>query len=117
MRRMRERRDVRIGNILLKELIGTRLRVIKHTDPGLSGREGVIIDETMGTFLIDENGSRRIVPKKGGRFRLWDTEDPSSAVDVDGKEILFRPEDRNKKLERKKPPKKKKIPDINKNSS
>jgi ribonuclease P protein subunit POP4 len=107
---MKERRNARIGNILLRELIGTRIRVLDHTDPGLSGREGVILDETMGTFLIDEQGSKRTIPKKGGRFRLWDPEDDSAAVDVCGKEILFRPEDRNKKLERKKLPRKKRSP-------
>ncbi len=114
---MKERRNARIGNILLKELIGTRMRVLEHTDPGLSGREGVIIDETMGTFLIDEEGSRRIISKKGGRFRLWDPDDSSAAVDVCGGEILFRPEDRNKKLERRKLPKKKTIPGMKKDSS
>jgi ribonuclease P protein subunit POP4 len=88
-------------NILMLELIGARLRVVQHTDPGLSDREGIVLDETMKTFLIDEDGKRTIVPKKGGRFSLASMKSGGQPILVDGSDIQFRPEDRNKKMERK----------------
>jgi ribonuclease P protein subunit POP4 len=98
---MNEKGPGKIRNILLLELIGTQLRVLQHTDPGLIGREGIVLDETKGTFLLENNGRRSVVPKNGGRFRFTDLRGESLTIEIDGSDILFRPEDRIKKLDKK----------------
>ncbi len=105
---MNEKGPGKVRNILLLELIGTQLRVLHHTDPGLIGREGIVLDETKGTFLLDNDGKRSVVPKKGGRFRLTGLESDLRSIEIDGSDILYRPEDRNKKLDKKENYRKKK---------
>jgi RNase P/RNase MRP subunit p29 len=101
---MKTRGPEKSGNLLMKELIGTRITILEHPDTGLAGMEGVVLDETMGMFLVDDGEKRKKVPKKGGRFVFEDISDSSVKVTVLGADIQYRPEDRNKKLERKRSP-------------
>ena len=76
------------------ELIGLRVRVAESEDPTLSGREGVVIDETKKTLVL-EDGKRRIKLIKDQtrlEFALG-----GKVVEVDGKVLVGRPEDRIKK--------------------
>jgi ribonuclease P protein subunit POP4 len=78
----------------MHELVGLRLRVVQASDGGMVGMEGIVIDETRETLVIDGD-RRRIIPKRGNAFEFT-LEDGSTAV-IDGDAIAFRPEDRIKR--------------------
>ena len=88
--------------ILMGELIGTKVEIIKSTRRELIGTYGDIVDETMNTFTIKcKAGGREneiVIPKKFCVFRFHRK---NEYVDVDGKRLMFRPEDRIKKYWRK----------------
>ena len=92
-------------NVYLMEFAGTRIEVLDHTDPTLIGVKGVVIRETMGTFVIRMEGKEKMVQKKGGIFKVDAGDgkglDPAMVL---GDDIIYRPVDRTKKCERKKPP-------------
>lgn len=88
-----------IKNIIYHELIGLNIIILSHSDRGLIGRRGIIIDESANTLkILDENGREVIVPKLYGVFRIMIPED--SHIDIDGSIIIGRPEDRLKKIKR-----------------
>ena len=78
-------------NNMKGEFIGQRARIIECTDPSLAGVEGIIIDETRNTFLIDANGKEKMVAKDIAKFEI-------NGDVIDGKRIKYRPEDRIKKV-------------------
>ncbi len=81
--------------LLMGELIGKKVRVIKSPDKSLIGKEGKIIDETMKLLIIEEeNGEIKKINKKHNTFMI-------EGVTIKGEEILFRPEERIKKYWRK----------------
>ncbi|MEM7813389.1 MAG: ribonuclease P protein subunit [Candidatus Aenigmatarchaeota archaeon] len=81
-------------NIVQHELIGLRCRVVAARNAAQVGISGVIRDETMKTLVI---GAKR-VEKEGSTFRVWLD---GKAVDIEGRTILARPEDRIKKMAKK----------------
>lgn len=85
-------RDAR--NLARHELIGLRVRVVKHPDPSLAGCEGVVLDETRNTLSLSSGGKARVVQKKGSTFEF---ELDGRKVTIEGVEISHRPEDRTKK--------------------
>lgn len=81
-------------NIVLAELIGLRAKVVKCLDKKQIGLEGLIVDETKNTLLLEtERGVKRIV-KATATFRLYAG---NRAFTVDGQEINFRPHERIEK--------------------
>jgi RNase P/RNase MRP subunit p29 len=90
-------------NVNIRELIGLRLEVVSHPDPTVVGAGGTVIDETRGTFLIKEGMKERRITKKGAVFELTvkGSKGPRK-VQLHGNELLMRPVDRTKKLERRK---------------
>lgn len=93
-----------VRNVHMLELIGKMVVVVRHDDPSLTGIEGSILDETMKMFLVEFNGKRRMIPKRNGEFRInIEKEGTLSSVTVMGNDILFRPVDRTKRCERKRP--------------
>ena len=83
-------------NIKYHELIGLRVRVVSHSDPTLCGIEGVVVDETRNTLVIEVGGRRKRVLKLYGVFEF--TLPNGKKVYLDGSEILGRPEDRLKRV-------------------
>jgi len=77
-------------NLHRHELIGLEVEVTGRS--GLSGLTGKIVDETRNTFLVESKDGVKTVPKKGNHFRF-----PKYETDLDGEQILARPEDRIKK--------------------
>jgi len=75
------------------EFIGVEASVVRSTDPSLVGVRGLVVDETRNTFVLDAGGREKRVPKQGTRFRF----NLQGGVELEGEEILFRPEDRIKK--------------------
>ncbi len=81
-------------NIVLNELIGLKVKVLRSLDKKQSGIKGVVVDETKNTLLIEtENGRKRVV-KKISVFRFYPGR---KSYRVDGNEINFRPQDRIEK--------------------
>jgi ribonuclease P protein subunit POP4 len=84
-------------NILFHELIGLRVKVIQYTDPTVVGVEGIIVDETQKTFIIEKSDGKRIrVFKENGVFELKIP--GASPVVVRGEKLFGRPWDRLKKV-------------------
>ena len=80
-------------NLRKHELIGLEVAIVGSPDPSLVGVRGLIVDETRNTIVVESAGREKRVPKQGTRFRF----DVQGGLEVDGVEILFRPEDRVKK--------------------
>ena len=77
------------------ELIGKQARIIKSTSKEMIGKKGKIIDETLKTIIIqDDKKQVKTIPKKGTTFKIEEKE-------VNGNEIMHRPEERIKKNWRK----------------
>ena len=83
-------------NLLRHELLSLKVKVKSSTDPTLVGVKGIVIDETYNTIKIEtSNGKEKTLPKKNCVFVF--TLPNKSKVEVDGKLLLGRPEDRIKK--------------------
>jgi len=80
-------------NLRKHELIGLRVEVLNATDPSQAHIQGLVVDETRNTLVVEIQGAEKRIPKQGSRFRF----DVQGGVEVDGEEIRFRPEDRVKK--------------------
>jgi ribonuclease P protein subunit POP4 len=113
------------ADVARSELIGLRVTVASR-HPGWDGLEGLVVDETKHTLVVERTSrSEAVVPKSGQRFSFLvgnegfvvrdgvgrhagsttGVVDPgaqrragSATVVVDGDEIMFRPEDRTKKV-------------------
>lgn len=80
-------------NLLGHEIMGLGVEVMKSTDKGKEGATGRVIDETRNTITIETGGKEKVIPKKEVwlRFRL-----PGGNADVNGPDLVARPEDRTK---------------------
>lgn len=81
-------------NVLQHELIGLEGEVISSTNRSQVGIKGEVIDETMNTVSIRSGKGIKKIQKRGSLFRLTLGK---LKVEVDGNELLSRPEDRIKK--------------------
>jgi len=75
------------------ELIGLQVEVVMAADPSHVGVRGRVVDETMKTLIIEQEGKEKMIQKKGTVFRF----DTRGGVEVTGEDILFRPEERIKR--------------------
>lgn len=83
-------------NIVYHELIGLKVKVVQYTDPTLKGVEGIVVDETMKTILIEKNSGKRIrVFKANGVFEFFLP--GGSSIVIRGDMLVGRPWDRLKK--------------------
>jgi len=85
-------------NILSHEIIGLEAKVSKSSDENKAGLEGKVVDETMNTLIIESDGVEKIVPKQESEFEFKLGKETAK---VDGKKILYKPEQRVKVLWRK----------------
>ena len=81
--------------ILMGELIGKQMHITKSVRKELLNTKGLVIDETMNTFIIEKGKRQLTIPKKLCSFTFDGSEE------VNGKLLNFRPEDRIKKYWRK----------------
>ncbi|HSQ01906.1 MAG TPA: ribonuclease P protein component 1 [Methanobacterium sp.] len=87
-------------NIFRHELVGLHVEVVKSSHEGFTGIKGVVVDETKNTIKVEDvKGCEKIIPKNVATFRL--TLPDNAVVEVDGRIIVARPEDRIKKKFRK----------------
>lgn len=83
-------------NLVRHELINLEVKIVKSTDPTQKGLKGRIIDETYNTFKIEtKDGKEKIIPKANSVFIF--TLPNKTKVEVEGKLLISRPEDRIKK--------------------
>ncbi len=82
-------------NLVRHELIGLLVKIEKSTDPSQKGLHGVVIDETYSTLRIEAKGKEKTIPK--GNCIFISTLPDKTKVQVDGRLLVSRPEDRIKK--------------------
>ncbi|MEM3715988.1 MAG: ribonuclease P protein subunit [Candidatus Bathyarchaeia archaeon] len=84
-------------HILQDEFIGLDVKVVKSTNPYYVGLRGKVIDETKNTFrILCKNKEEKILIKENCVFHF--TLPDKTVVEIDGKVLIGRPEDRVKKL-------------------
>jgi len=81
--------------IIQDEFIGLKVKVVNSTHKGYVGIEGKIIDETKNMFVILYKGKKKMIPKSISVFHFYFPD--GTIVEVDGKLLVGRPEDRIKK--------------------
>jgi ribonuclease P protein subunit POP4 len=82
-------------NIIRCEFIGTEAKVAKSKHQGYVGISGKVTDETRNTFVILHEGERKIIIKDSAVFHLKFSD--GTIVEIDGKLLTGRPENRLKK--------------------
>ena len=83
-------------NIFRHEFVGLEVEVASSSHDGYKGIRGKVIDETKNTIKIEDDfGDEKIIPKKVSIFEF--TLPNGSRVEIDGKIIAIRPENRIKK--------------------
>ena len=82
-------------NLVRHELIGLEVKVERSKNPSQVGLKGIVIDETYSTLKIESKGKEKIIPKDIAVFVF--TLPDGKKVEVDGKLLVGRPEDRIKK--------------------
>jgi ribonuclease P protein subunit POP4 len=82
-------------NLVRHEFCGLSIRIAKSTDPTQKGMKGKVIDETYKTLKIDTKKGEKTVIKENCIFVF--TLPDKRKVEVDGKLLVSRPEDRIKK--------------------
>jgi len=83
-------------NLLQHELIGLPVKVVQSLNPSQGTAEGAVIDETMKTLILRTNQTNQMIPKEGTIFQFTLTD--GTKADVNGEQILRRPEDRVKMI-------------------
>jgi ribonuclease P protein subunit POP4 len=81
-------------NIVLHELIGLRVRVLKCADRKQVGLRGTVVDESKNTLVVDTGNQLKRLVKATSTFRFYAGR---KSFIVNGVEINFRPEDRIEK--------------------
>ena len=82
------------NRIVKDELIGRNVTIKKCTDPNWINTSGKIIDETKNTFVIEIGDQKKRIGKNTATFEF---EYDRKKTIVEGKRLLYRPEDRIKK--------------------
>ena len=81
--------------IVQSEFIGLNAKVVKSTNPSYRGISGQVVDETRNTLVIRQKNEDKVIVKEVAVFQF--TLPNRTVVEIEGKAILGRPEDRVKK--------------------
>ena len=82
-------------DIIRYEFIGTAAHVAQSTHPGYLGLSGRVIGETRNTFTLSSEGATKNIIKESSIFDFAFND--GTVVNIDGKLLVGRPEDRLKK--------------------
>jgi ribonuclease P protein subunit POP4 len=82
-------------DIVRYEFIGTQAKVAQSTHKDYEGIGGLVVGETRNTFSLKSEGKTKSVIKESAIFNF--RFDDGTVVEVDGKLLVGRPEDRLKK--------------------
>jgi ribonuclease P protein subunit POP4 len=77
------------------ELIGLKVKVKESDDPSWNNISGTIVDETKNTFTIEIKDKQKMIAKKTAKFEF---QIQDKKITIDGSKIMYRPEDRIKKI-------------------
>ncbi len=81
-------------NILRHELIGLSVKVVQARSSSTRGIHGIVVDESRNMLTIVNKNGKVMIPKNIATFRF---NLPSGIrVDVDGKRLVAKPENRLK---------------------
>jgi ribonuclease P protein subunit POP4 len=86
------------ASIVQHEFIGLETKVVRSSNPKVVGIAGKVVDETRNTLTILHKGKRRVVIKDTSVFDFVMLD--GTIVEMDGRVIVGRPEDRIKKRPR-----------------
>jgi len=81
--------------IIQHEFIGLQVKVAKPSNQNYIGISGTIINETRNTFQILQDDKRKTIVKGQAVFHF--TLPDATIVEIDGKILIGRPEERLKK--------------------
>lgn len=81
--------------IIQHEFIGLEAKIVKSSNPNYIGIAGTLIDETRNTFIISQDNKRKTVIKDQAVFHF--TLPDTTIIEIDGKVLKGRPEERLKK--------------------
>lgn len=99
MKKNQESATTRFLRLARGELIGLPVEVLESTDPTLVGVRGLVVDETLNTFLVErEPDGRPVHVAKANSVFSFLEEGGDEPVRIPGDRIRFRPEDRIKKV-------------------
>ncbi len=82
-------------DIIRYEFIGTAAHVAQSNHSGYLGLSGRVIGETRNTFTVESEGATKNIIKESSVFDF--TFNDGTIVEIDGKLLVGRPEDRLKK--------------------
>jgi ribonuclease P protein subunit POP4 len=87
-------RLITVDNLIRHELLGLEIRVNGSTNKNQNKLSGIIVNETKNTFVIYRNRKEKILSKNESNliFNL-----DGNLVEINGKTLIGRPEDRVKK--------------------
>ncbi|MEM3881471.1 MAG: ribonuclease P protein component 1 [Candidatus Bathyarchaeia archaeon] len=83
------------SDIIRHEFIGTEGKIVESPHVGYVGLHGIVIDETKNTFTILHEGKPKQVVKNTAVFHFNFPD--GTVVEIDGRLLVGRPEDRLKK--------------------
>lgn len=83
------------SDIIREEFIGTQGRVARSQHADYVGIHGKVMDETKQTFVIQHEGKMKRIIKESSIFNFQFSE--GTVVEIDGKLLVGKPEDRLKK--------------------
>ena len=86
------------SNVVQHELIGLETKVVKSSNLNVVGIQGRVVEETRNTLTILHNDNRKVVIKDTAIFEFVLPD--GTIVEIDGKLVMGRPEDRIKKRPR-----------------
>ena len=83
------------SDIIREEFIGTEGAIPSSSHSGYLGIQGNVVGETKNTFLIEQAGKMKSVIKDQAIFQFQFSD--GTVVEIDGKLLVGKPEDRLKK--------------------
>jgi ribonuclease P protein subunit POP4 len=86
------------ASVVQHEFIGLDVKVVRSSNPAVVGIAGKVVDETRNTFTILHDGKRKVVIKDTSVFEFALPD--GTVVEIDGKVIVGRSEDRVKRRPR-----------------
>jgi ribonuclease P protein subunit POP4 len=82
-------------SVVQYEFIGLETTVVKSSNPDVVGISGKVVDETRNTLTILQDNTEKIIVKDTSVFEFVLPDE--TVVEIDGKVIMGRPEDRLKR--------------------
>jgi ribonuclease P protein subunit POP4 len=83
-------------DIIRSEFVGTRAKIHKSSHSGNVGISGKVLNETRNTFVLDHKGKMKTIIKNDNIFHFGLRD--GTVVEIDGRILVGRPEDRLKKI-------------------